>query len=41
MGRIRPWEFEEFGCAAVPDQRSRQACVQGTRQIDEPLVTFS
>jgi hypothetical protein len=33
--------FEQFGCRAVPDTRSRRACVQGTRQIDEPLVTFS
>jgi hypothetical protein len=33
--------FEEFGCRAVPDKRSRQACIQGARKIDEPLVTFS
>ncbi len=33
--------FKQFGCRAVPDKRSRRACVQGTRQIDEPLVTFS
>ena len=33
--------FKQFGCRAAPDKRSPRACVQGTRQIDEPLVTFS
>ena len=34
-------EFESFGCAAVPEARSRNACLEGARSYEEPLVTFS
>jgi hypothetical protein len=34
-------EFESVGCPALPDARSRNACVEGVRSYEEPLVTFS
>jgi hypothetical protein len=34
-------EFEAFGCPEAPDARSRRACVEGARSMDEALETFS
>jgi hypothetical protein len=33
--------FEEFGCRSLPDPASRRACVQGVREMDGALETFS
>jgi len=34
-------EFESFGCPPVPEARPRNACIDGARSYEGPLVTFS
>ncbi len=34
-------EFETAGCPLLEDPRAREACAEGARTMDEPLVTFS
>ncbi len=33
--------FETDGCPLLEDPRAREACAEGARTMDEPLVTFS
>jgi hypothetical protein len=34
-------EFEQLGCPTAPSQRARRACVDGARESDKALETFS